>query len=60
MHTLRHSAATMMLTNGIPIHVVAGRLGDKPETILKAYAHLLAHSDEQAALQMAELIANAR
>lgn len=33
LHTLRHSAATLMLTRGIPIHVVAGRLGDKPETI---------------------------
>ncbi len=41
LHTLRHTAATLMLTNGVPIHVAAARLGDKPETILKTYAHLL-------------------
>jgi hypothetical protein len=28
---------------------MAGRLGDRAETLLAAYAHLLPHSDEQAA-----------
>ena len=49
-----------MLTTGVPIHVVAARLGDRPETILKTYAHLLPQSDEQAALGMAELLEAAR
>jgi integrase len=57
MHTLRHTAATLMLTNGVPVHVVAARLGDRPETILQTYAHLLPQSDEQAAAGMAELLA---
>ena len=57
---MRHTAATLMLTTGVPIHVVAARLGDRPETILKTYAHLLPQSDEQAALGMAELLEAAR
>jgi integrase len=59
-HTLRHTAATLLLTNGVPIHVVAARLGDRPEKILKTYAHLLPNSDEQAAEGMAALLAGAR
>ncbi len=56
LHILRHTAATVALTNGIPLHVVAARLGDRPETILRAYAHLLPHSDAEAAAAMAALI----
>jgi integrase len=57
MHTLRHTAATLMLTNGVPLHVVAARLGDRPETLLRVYSHLLPQSDEGAAEGMAELVA---
>lgn len=49
LHTLRHTAITLMLTNGVPLHVVASRAGDRPETLLSVYAHLLPTSDEQAA-----------
>jgi hypothetical protein len=31
------------------LHVVAGRLGDDPKTVLATYAHLLPHSDAMAA-----------
>ena len=41
LHILRHTAATLALTNGVPVHVVAARLGDRPEMVLSAYAHLL-------------------
>ena len=40
---------SLALTAGVPLHVVAGRLGDDPRTLLGVYAHLLPHSDEQAA-----------
>jgi hypothetical protein len=30
----------------VPLDVVAGRLGDRAETVLATYAHLLPHSDE--------------
>jgi integrase len=57
LHTLRHTAATLMLTNGIPLHVVAARLGDRPETLLRVYAHLLPQSDEGAAQGMERIVA---
>jgi integrase len=57
LHILRHTAATLALTNGVPLHVLAARIGDRPETVLKTYAHLLPTSDAQAAEQVAALIA---
>lgn len=47
----------MALTNGVPVHVVAARIGDRPETVLRVYAHLLPQSDVEAASQVAALIA---
>jgi integrase len=57
LHVLRHTHATHLLTGGVPVHVVAARLGDRPETILRTYAHLLPHSDAEAARRAAALIA---
>jgi integrase len=57
LHVLRHTAATLALTNGIPVHIVAARLGDDPNTVLGTYAHLLPQSDEQAAERVAALLA---
>ncbi|MGC9221174.1 MAG: hypothetical protein ACP5H2_07475 [Solirubrobacteraceae bacterium] len=34
---------------GVPVHVMAARLGDHPQTLLGTYAHLLPHSDAAAA-----------
>lgn len=49
LHILRHTAATLALTAGVPLHIVAARLGDNPAILLGVYAHLLPHSDAQAA-----------
>jgi integrase len=51
LHILRHTSATLALTAipPVPLHVVAGRLGDDPKTVLGTYAHLLPHSDAMAA-----------
>jgi integrase len=51
LHILRHAAATLALTATppVPLHVVAGRLGDDARTLLGTYAHLLPHSDAMAA-----------
>jgi integrase len=56
LHILRHTAATLALTAGIPVHIVAARLGDDPNTVLATYAHLLPQSDEQAAERVAALL----
>jgi len=42
---------------GIPVHIVAARLGDDPKTVLGTYAHLLPQSDELAAERVAMAIA---
>jgi integrase len=56
LHTLRHTHITIALTEGIPVHVVAARAGDRPEQILSTYAHLLPHSDAEAAAAVAAAI----
>jgi integrase len=56
-HVLRHTAATLALTEGVPVHIVAARLGDHPSTVLSTYAHLLPSSDGQAAERVAALLA---
>jgi integrase len=57
LHVLRHTAATLALTSGVPVHIVAARLGDTPATVLGTYAHLLPQSDEVAAERVAAAIA---
>jgi integrase len=53
LHVLRHTVATIALTNGVPVHIVAARLGDTPATLLSTYSHLLPRSDEIAAGRVA-------
>jgi len=43
-------------SSGIPVHIVAARLGDDPKTVLGTYAHLLPQSDGLAAERVAALI----
>lgn len=45
VHVLRHTHATIAVEARCPLHVVAARLGDRPETVLATYAHLLPTSD---------------
>jgi len=58
LHVLRHTSATLALTAlpPVPLHVVAGRLGDDPKTVLSTYAHLLPNSDAMAAEAVASAI----
>ena len=48
-HILRHTHASDLLSNGVPVHVAASRIGERAETLLRAYAHLLPRSAEVAA-----------
>jgi integrase len=53
VHGLRHTAATLMLLEKIPVHVVAARLGHADvNTTLTVDAHVLkdAHQDAATAL----------
>ncbi len=60
LHVLRHTSATLALTATppVPLHVVAGRLGDDPKTLLGTHAHLLPHSDAMAAEAVAAALAD--
>ncbi len=58
LHDVRHSHATHLLTSGVPVHIVAGRLGhSSPVVTLTTYAHILPTGDEQAADVMAKVLA---
>jgi integrase len=42
LHDLRHVHATTLLLAGVPVHIVAARLGHAdPSITLKVYAHVL-------------------
>jgi integrase len=52
-HHLRHTAATMMLSNGVPPHIVAGVLGhETAETVMSIYAHFISRDSSIAASAM--------
>lgn len=56
-HVLRHTFASHLLlgTNRpkpVPIHVVAHLMGDRPEEVLRTYAHLLPENQEEAVAVM--------
>ena len=50
LHDLRHYVATRLLTSGVDVRTVAGRLGHRSAaTTLNVYAHFVAKSDQDAA-----------
>src|SRR5690625_6411862 len=49
-HGLRHTHATILLSQGVPIKTVADRLGNTPENLLETYAHSFDELEEQAVL----------
>jgi integrase len=56
-HDLRHTAASLMLSNGIPVNVVSNRLGhSQPSTTLDIYAHLFSETQVEAARIMDDLV----
>ncbi len=59
LHDLRHVAASQMLMAGIPISVVAERLGCTEANILRTYRHFVPGSDQTAADLMDRLLAGA-
>jgi integrase len=57
VHGLRHTSATLLLSAGIPAHVVQRRLGHKKvEMTLNLYAHVLPSMQQDAASRLATLL----
>jgi integrase len=49
LHDLRHTAASQMLMAGLPLSIVAERLGCTEANILRTYRHFIPGSDRDAA-----------
>lgn len=47
VHGLRHSHATILLNNGIPVKAIAERLGNTPEMIHTVYSHVLKELEDK-------------
>jgi hypothetical protein len=57
-HGLRHTHATLLLKAGVPVHVVAQRLGhSSPALTLSIYSHVLPRQQAAAAAAFAKLVA---
>jgi integrase len=50
LHDLRHTHGSRLIAAGLPITVVAARLGHTPEVLLRIYAHELKAAEEQRAV----------
>jgi integrase len=47
LHDLRHSHGSRLIAAGLPITVIAARLGHAPEVLLRTYAHELKAAEER-------------
>jgi integrase len=60
LHDLRHFVATRLLSNGIDVRTVAGRLGHRnPNVTLNVYSHFLPEADRNAADVLGEMLSRA-
>ena len=57
LHDLRHFTATRLLSEGVPVRTVSGRLGRaNAATTLGVYAHFVEESDRDAADKIASIL----
>jgi integrase len=54
-HDLRATHATALLDAGVPVHTVAGRIGNRPDVLLRAYAKRARGADDKTAGVLAAL-----
>jgi len=60
LHDLRHTHATILLSDRTPVSTVSQRLGHRSEVVtLTVYAHVLPGDGKQAAARFAELVGEA-
>jgi len=56
-HDLRHTSATLLLNNGVPVLIVSKRLGhSKPSTTMDVYGHVMPGKQEEAARLLDKLL----
>jgi integrase len=60
LHDLRHYVATRLLTAGVDVRTVAGRLGHRnPSTTLNVYSHFVPETDQDAAETLGRIFEDA-
>lgn len=47
IHSLRHSHATILMNDGVPVRAIAERLGNTPEMIYTTYGHVLREMEDR-------------
>ena len=47
IHEFRHSHASLLISNKIPVNLIANRLGDTIEVVLNTYAHLFPETEKE-------------
>ena len=47
MHQFRHSHASLLISNNVPLNVIAKRLGDTPDVVAQTYAHLFPQKEAE-------------
>ena len=57
LHDMRHSALSLLLQQGVPVHVVAKLAGHDPSVTLRTYAHAQDAAMEAAVAQLGALYA---
>ncbi|MDP9343048.1 MAG: site-specific integrase [Actinomycetota bacterium] len=55
-HTLRHSNAVALLSAGVDVKTVAGRLGHDAAVLLRTYAHFIPSADQAAAERLENVL----
>ena len=59
LHSLRHSSASLSILAGVPIPIVAQRLGHStPQTTLEIYSHVMSSAGQDAATRVASAVLN--
>ena len=60
LHDARHTAATLMLRNGVPLKMVSERLGHADVAItMRTYQHVTQHDDRAAAEVLGRILGGA-
>lgn len=56
LHALRHTSATLLLSNGVDIKTVSARLGHSSLEVTELYLHLVDDADKKAAAMMERIL----
>ncbi|OGO66190.1 MAG: hypothetical protein A2030_02045 [Chloroflexi bacterium RBG_19FT_COMBO_50_10] len=56
LHDCRHTAASIMLSHGIPPIIVAGMLGHSLAILMTRYAHYIPGTQDEAARMMSDFL----